>query len=59
MGKIYKPLFKNVKIAELVSTYAEEGVVTGKVNEVGYGKVLCNPKYSHATFVGCSLAFLQ
>jgi len=58
MGKIYKPLYVDVKIGELVSTYAEGGVVTGKLDEVSYSKVCCNSKYSQATFVGCMLAFL-
>ena len=59
MSKIYKHDYVDIKIAELIGTYNENGVQTGLYDSVGYGKVCCNSNYSGATFVGCMLAFLQ
>ena len=59
MSRIYAPLYVDVRIAEIVSTYNEEGVETGLAESISYPKVCCSPKYSQATFVGCMIALLQ
>jgi hypothetical protein len=51
MGKIYEP----DKVGERIDAIVIE---TGKVQQVSYKETLCDPKYSMATFVGCTLSIL-
>lgn len=58
MSKIYHATVVQEKIDEIQAggvdtTHAED------IGNIGYGAVCCNPTYSRATFVGCSLSIFQ
>jgi len=56
MGHIYHPTQVQKRIDELADTGND---TSRNDQQVSYGQVFCNPQYSRATFVGCSLAVFQ
>lgn len=61
MSKIYHPYVVQERIAELEGEEQLDGVSANNADEdnISYGKVCCDPRYSRATFVGCSVAIFQ
>ena len=61
MSKIYHPYVVQERIAELEGEEQLDGVSANNADEdnISYGKVCCDPRYSRATFVGCSIAIFQ
>lgn len=58
MSKIYHPYVVQERIAELEGADQQNVVdATGEEEEnISYGKVCCDPRYSFATFVGIGVA---
>jgi len=56
MSKIYHPYQVQERLDELNKGDDEED--DGQAGNVSYGAVCCDPQYSKATFVGCTLAVL-
>ena len=56
MSKIYHPYIVQERLDELNKGDEEE--VDSAAEDIGYGAVCCDPRYSKATFVGCTLAVL-
>ena len=58
MMKIYHPHVVQERIDEIAGGGVDISH-TDEVANIGYGAVCCGPKYSRATFVGCSMSIFQ
>lgn len=62
MSKIYHPYVVQERIAELEGEEQGDSAILANNDDednISYGKVCCDPRYSRATFVGCSVAIFQ